>query len=116
MSIGASRLSRMRKYIRQSKAEVAKYRKTRKLIYLEQASEKVYNAFILLLEAKFDVNIRSHADVAHYTRISREQDVIRLGSVANSLHKYFYESGSEFFIQRNLAQAWGMFRKIEKRI
>ena len=116
MSIKAQRLSRMRKYIRQSKAEAVKYRKTRKLIFLEQASEKVYNAFILLLEAKYDVNIRSHADVSRYTRMSGDHDIIRLGSVANSLHKYFYESGSEFFIQRNLSEAWGLFKKVERNI
>lgn len=106
---------RLENYVRQAKAEARLFRKTRKLIYLEQAAEKTYNAYILLLERIYNISIIHHKDVSKIMRRSRDKDIIELGTVANSLHIMFYESGDEFFIRRNLQKAWSLIGRIKKR-
>ena len=111
-----AKIGRMNTFLRHSRKEYFRYKKTGKLIHLEQAGEKVYNAYILLLEVIHGVNITSHKAVRDYTRLSNNRTVVELGTAADALHIRFYEGGDEFFMERNLFKAWSLFAKLKRRI
>ena len=115
-----AKLKQLTKFLNQSKAELRKYNKTKKLIHLQQAGEKAWNAYIYLLEALSGLEIRNHRDISKVAKIlavsKNDDDFIELGKETEFLHSFFYEGvGTDFFVKRSLRRAYKLFSRIRRR-
>ena len=71
--------------VREAKNEVVKYRKNKRLVYLLQASEKIWVAFSLLLERL------SNREIHNYPEFKRvKNNLIRKGKISGTLYERAY--------------------------
>lgn len=84
---------KIRIFVSNARLELKKYLKTKKEIYLQQASEKVWGAYTLLIEHKTHREIRSHPEIRSESRILIHQNKLskKLYDNASILHSYYYE-------------------------
>ena len=73
--------------------EKNKYKKTRRLVWLYQAAEKVWVAYVLLIEAISGKELKSHRAINNVSwwLIRKRKIKKRLYEDADILHEYHYE-------------------------
>ena len=86
-------------YFRKAKEEFKKYERTKQIIFLAQASEKLWNAFNLLIESKLSRRIRSFKDLRNGVSELYAKTGLKLWintfENAYSLHKFFYRGWTD---------------------
>jgi hypothetical protein len=118
--IAKFKIKQMSKFLKEARHELFLYRKSRRYIYLQQAGEKIYNAYIYLLEALSGEEISSHNQVDRIAKKmydeKRNEDILKLGDIAGVLHIFFYEGrGSLFFYERNVRKALKLFSEVRRK-
>ena len=101
----------MTKMLKYSKFEYERYEKTRNEIYLQQAGEKLFNAYSKYLEIKFSKRTQNHDD----TRKLAYHDEYDTNIMSNldHLHEYFYHGGDVFSTNQYYTSA---LKKVEDAI
>jgi len=77
--------------LKHSKLEYTQYEKTGEIVYLQQAGEKLFNAFSRYLEIKYNVITTNHDDIRMLS--TRDQRNFDLMSKMDALHEFFYHGG-----------------------
>ena len=85
--------SKINEFLSKAQEEIVKYRKTGRFVYLQQASEKIYGAYTLLVELLSGKELYSHIEVGRTAdKLERKyKDLDLLSDYAELLHVYFYE-------------------------
>lgn len=114
------KIRKMSSFLKHARHELYMFNKTRRYIYLEQAGEKIYNAYNYLLEILSRKEIRSHRDVdkiaIELQRQGKNGDILNLGKRATMLHVFFYEGkGTLFFYKSNIKDALYLFSRVRKK-
>ena len=117
MSLKETKKRQMDKFIKVSREEIKKYNKTKDVIYLRQAGNKLYNAHIYYLEMKFGKELKSHNEVIFKGReLSKEDKKFKqLRRNVMSLHKWFYEGPEdEKEVKEIIIETLKLFWKVSK--
>lgn len=87
----------MAKYIKQARKEASEFNKTKSSIFLEQAGNKLYNAHIYLMEAYYDIEIKSNNDVRRFAHMFGGMDSTfkQLRRDVLAYHRWFYEGAED---------------------
>lgn len=102
-------------FLQHAHKELQKYNSTKKLIHLQQMGEKLWNAYIYLLEEIKKIEIKSHKQVYLVARSLRDKDIDELGKECNFLHTFFYEGrGDDFWIKKSYYKIIKLIKKIRK--
>lgn len=86
------RLIKSKRFIKLSKEEFKKYKKTKKIENLQEAGEKCYVAYIYLLEYMICKNIKSHKQIYPCVVRLKDKNMLELLKDVEFLHTFFYES------------------------
>lgn len=81
-----------REMLKESKVEYKKYVAGEGIIYLQQASEKLFNAFNRYLELKHEKQMFSHKMSRKYASFNMSDDYIM--KITDKLHRFFYHGES----------------------
>ena len=109
----------MAEFLRLAREERRQYERTRNLAYLQQAGNKLWNAYIFMLEAVTGVEIT--AGGMNYIRnialATRDKDIKALYYDVMPLHIYYYEPGylGVEEVLTKMRRAYKRFAKIRKR-
>lgn len=115
----AEKVRHMAEFLRLAREERRQYERTRNLAYLQQAGNKLWNAYIFMLEAVTGVEIT--AGGMNYIRnialATRDKDIKALYYDVMPLHIYYYEPGylGVEEVLTKMRRAYKRFAKIRKR-
>ena len=105
----------MLQMLRESKAEFKKYNGTPETtIYLQQAGEKLFNAFERYLELKYERVKYSHEGIRELAY--QDKRTIELFTQLELLHEYFYHGSVKMSDEQAKILYNNVFLKIESRI
>ena len=103
-------------FLEHARKELQKYNSTKKVVHLQQMGEKMWNAYIYLIESIKHKNIKTHKGVGIVTQEIRDNDIQDLYEIVNYLHSFFYESsGQDFVIKRSYHKAVALFKKVRRK-
>lgn len=108
----------MDSFVSRSKEEEKKFRKTGKIIYLQQAGNKLYNAHIYMLEALERIEIRNNATVYEIGSMwaKKDKNIWQLRRNVFALHKWFYEGIADAEIADEITrETFVLFSKVKKK-
>ena len=96
--------------------ELQKYNSTKELIYLQQMSEKMWNACILLIKAVSNKKIKTHKGVGIVEREIKDKNLDTLYETCNDMHVFFYESDDDaYLIKKKYIRARKLFKMLRKK-
>lgn len=103
-------------FLNHAREELRRYHSTKKLIHLQQMGEKMYNAYIYLLECIKNTEISSHHQVTSMTKSMNDKDLIELGQAVNYLHTFFYEGrGDDYWIIKSYQKCVRLITNVRKK-
>jgi len=118
MTFKKEKIKNLIKFLKQSKVERKKWKETHKLIHIQQSSEKLYNAYIFMLEALEGVEIRYHkqSTIISGRWRAKDNDIWQLGSIVPLLHSFFYEGDEDgIVVDEWIKKSYKLFTKIRKK-
>ena len=103
-------------FLNHARKELQRYNSNKKVVHLQQMGEKMWNAYIYLLESVSKIEIKSRNQVYNIRRKLHDKDITELGGLCSNLHVFFYEgAGDDFYIKKNYHSARKLFTKLRKK-
>jgi len=107
MTLKQRKKRELNRFVNKAREEIRKYNQTGDDIYLRQAGNKLYNAYLLLIEHKYDVELSAN-EFGPYANDweKKSKKFAELRIITFGLHIYFYEGrGDEIYVRKQCNRA-----------
>lgn len=112
------KINNLQRFLDESRREMKKYKNTGRIIYLAQASNKLYNAYVFMLEAFLREELKYTKQISKATFAASKKDMRFdiLYRYVRDLHQFFYEMTADpkytqFTIRRKVLPLFTRLRK-----